>query len=266
MSQLQTRLIQHSVILAKATQQLREVSCLQATLMRVVHGEKHIWINEHTQIARHGDLLLAPAGTRLTLSNYPDAQGYACEVLVLDASLIAHFRASYPDAVQGVIQKPARLCEKMTPMIQHLWDEVFAATASHEPEQLLQHRAEGLLLAITLAGYGAALLLNRSDSLAERVQQLIMLHPAQEWTVEMMARQLNLGASTLRRQLDKEGQSFRELLEQVRLNTALGMIQTSKQAIGQIAQQCGYASASRFSARFQQQFGIKPMQLRATMA
>ncbi|QLG89287.1 helix-turn-helix transcriptional regulator [Chitinibacter bivalviorum] len=265
MSQVQTRQIQQSVILAKATQQLREVTCLQATLMRIVHGEKHIWMNEQTHIARRGDLLIAPAGMQLTLSNHPDAHGYACEVLALDATLIQHFRSSYPEAIQAVMQNPPRLCEKITPMIEHLWDEVFAATASHEPAQLLQHRAEGLLLAMTMAGYGVSFLLNRSDSLAERVQHLIMLHPAQDWTVDAMAKQLNLGASTLRRQLDKEGQSFRDLLEQVRLNMALGLIQTSKQAIGQIALQCGYASASRFSARFQQQFGVKPMQLRATV-
>ncbi|MGL6041663.1 MAG: helix-turn-helix transcriptional regulator, partial [Deefgea sp.] len=172
---------------------------------------------------------------------------------------------SYPAAVAAVLKTEARLCEKSTPVIAQLWDEVFAATANSEPAELLHHRAEGLLLAMSMAGLGASLLLNRSDALAERVQQLIMLNAAKEWTVDAMANQLHVGASTLRRQLDKEGTSFRQLLEQVRLNIALGMIQTTKQPIGAIAQQCGYASASRFSARFALQFGTKPMQLRATV-
>jgi AraC-like DNA-binding protein len=265
MSQLQTRQIQQSVILAKTTQPLRQVTCLQAALMRVRYGEKYMWLNEQIHIASSEDLLIAPAGLELTLSNVPDANGYACEVLLFDQQLIQHFRASYPDAVQAVIKTEARLCEKLTPVIARCWDEVFAATASQEPAQLLHHRAEGLLLAMTMAGYGGALLMNRSDSLVQRVQQLMMLNVSKEWTVDLMANQLNLGASTLRRQLDKEGKSFRRLLEQVRLNIALGMIQTSTQSIGNIAQQCGYASASRFTARFQQQFGIKPLQLRATV-
>lgn len=263
--QVQTRQIQQTVILAKATQQLRQVACLQPTLMRIRQGEKHIWLNEKTQIARSGDLIIAPAGMQLTLTNVPDAKGYACEVLMFDPQLIEHFRASYPAAVAAVLKTEARLCEKSTPVIAQLWDEVFAATANSEPAELLHHRAEGLLLAMSMAGLGASLLLNRSDALAERVQQLIMLNAAKEWTVDAMANQLHVGASTLRRQLDKEGTSFRQLLEQVRLNIALGMIQTTKQPIGAIAQQCGYASASRFSARFALQFGTKPMQLRATV-
>ncbi|BCL76787.1 AraC family transcriptional regulator [Jeongeupia sp. HS-3] len=265
MSQLQTRQIQQTVILAKATQQLRQVTCLQPALMRIRHGEKHIWLNGKTHIARIGDVLIAPAGLELTLSNHPDANGYACEVLVFEPGLIQHFRTSYPDAAQAVINTEPRLCEKLTPVMAQLWDDVFAATASHEPAALLHHRAEGLLLAMTMAGYGAALLVNRSDSIAERARHIIMLDAAQDWTVDAMAERLNMGASTLRRKLDQEGKSFRQLLEQVRLNMALGMIQTSRQAIGQIALQCGYASASRFSARFQQQFGIRPLQLRATV-
>ncbi|QLI82491.1 AraC family transcriptional regulator [Chitinibacter fontanus] len=265
MSQIQIRQIQQSMIYAKSTQQLRQVSCLQPTLMRIRHGEKHIWLNEQTYIARAGDILIAPAGLQLTLTNQPDVHGYACEVLTIAPGLIEQFRQNHPAAVQTALQQAPRLCEKLSATMALLWDELFNAIANNEPVELIEHRAAGLLLALTLSGFATALLSHRDDTVAQRVQMLIMLEPAREWTVELMAKQLNLGASTLRRQLQQEGQSFREILERIRLNIGLGLIQTSKHAIGQIAQQCGYQSASRFSARFQLQFGIKPLQLRATI-
>ncbi|WP_373973712.1 helix-turn-helix transcriptional regulator [Chitinibacter sp. SCUT-21] len=266
MSLVHGKVIQYSVIRAAATQQLREVTLLQPTLMRIRHGEKHLWMHEQQQIAGKSDILIGPAGMQLTLSNVPDAQGYYCEILQFHPHLIERFRHDYGAILQNIAQQAPQFIATITPVIAQTWDETLAALTREEPAAMLEHRALGLLLAIALAGYGSALLSIRSDSLAERVQQLMMLHPARNWSVDEVAKQLHLGASTLRRQLDQEGSSFRSILDQVRLNLALGLIQTSKLAIGDIAQQCGYASASRFSARFQQQFGLKPLQLRATVA
>ena len=259
------RHIQHTIIFAKTAQKLRQVTCLQACLMRVRQGEKHIWLNEKMQIAHSSDLILAPAGLTMTLTNQPNAHGYTCEVLILEPQLLQHFCATYPEITQTVIHAEPQLCIKHSPMIAQQWDEVFTAMNRNEPTALLHHRAEGLLLTLAMAGHGAALLIDRGDSLIRRVQCVLLMQAGKEWTVDDIAQQLQMGASTLRRQLANEGSSFRQLLDEVRLNTALGMIQTTKQPIGLIAQQCGYASASRFSARFQLQFGIKPLQLRATV-
>ena len=47
------------------------------------------------------------------------------------------------------------------------------------------------------------------------------------------------------------------------LERALALVQTSSLPIGQVAEACGYASASRFSARFRTRFGCTPRSLRA---
>jgi AraC-like DNA-binding protein len=265
MSQLITRTVQHSVIQAKATQLLRQVSCTQVMLLRVRHGAKHIYLNEHTQIARNGDLVIVPAGLALTLSNQPDAHGYVCEVLQLDPKIIRACRSAYPAIVETLQSAEPALCIKLNTDIARLWDEFFAASQSAEAIELLEHRAVGLVLGLALAGFGGALFIDRSTRLSTRVQQQVYLQPGKPWSVEQMAQQLHMGASTLRRQLGLEGGSFRQILEQVRLNTALGMIQTTKLPVGQIARHCGYASASRFSCRFHQHFGVKPLKLRSTV-
>ncbi|MEJ2795832.1 helix-turn-helix transcriptional regulator [Iodobacter sp. LRB] len=263
MSQLTSRSIQQCVVQAKATQSLRKVCFLQFTLMRVRHGAKHIYLNEQTQIARSGDIVIVPAGMEMSLSNQPDAHGYVCEVLQLDPKIMQACRSAYPEAVHAL--QSTALCAKLTPVIAQLWDELFTASQKGEVIELLEHRALGLLLGLVLAGLGGALFIDRHSPVVTRVQQLVLFQPGKEWTVEEMAQHLQMGPSTLRRQLGQEGSSFRKILEQVRLNTALGMIQTSKQPIGQIASQCGYASASRFSSRFYQYFGVKPLQLRASV-
>ena len=57
-----------------------------------------------------------------------------------------------------------------------------------------------------------------------------------------MAKMLFLGESTLRRRLQQESQSFRQIVEEVRMAHALGQLQTTSRPIGEIAQNSGYQS------------------------
>jgi AraC-like DNA-binding protein len=92
-----------------------------------------------------------------------------------------------------------------------------------------------------------------------------MASPERDWTVASIAQHMNLGESTLRRQLANEGNSFRNILEGVRLSTALQRLQTTSRPIGEIASACGYASASRFAVRFRSHYGLSPRELRAAI-
>ena len=75
----------------------------------------------------------------------------------------------------------------------------------------------GLLLALYEAGYAGPLLVERQQDLSAQVRQLIMLSPAQAWSVSRVAKMLFLGESTLRRRLQQESQSFRQIVEEVRM-------------------------------------------------
>ncbi len=83
----------------------------------------------------------------------------------------------------------------------------------------------GLLLALYEAGYAGPLLVERQQDLSAQVRQLIMLSPAQAWSVSRVAKMLFLGESTLRRRLRQESQSFRQIVEEVRMAHALGQLQ-----------------------------------------
>ncbi len=142
------------------------------------------------------------------------------------------------------------------------WDQLLAAISADAPPVLRTHYGEAVLLGLCLGGQLGPLLMGRNDPLCERVQQLVMGNPQRDWTVADVAQHLNLGESTLRRQLANEGDSFRNILEGVRLATALQWLQTTSRPIGEIAGTCGYASASRFAVRFRSHYGLSPRELR----
>jgi len=60
-----------------------------------------------------------------------------------------------------------------------------------------------------------------------------------------------------------EGTSLTELLMDARMSTALTLLQTTTQAVSDIALSVGYDSVSRFALRFRRRFGFTPTAVRA---
>ncbi|PXW39616.1 AraC-like DNA-binding protein [Klebsiella oxytoca] len=120
----------------------------------------------------------------------------------------------------------------------------------------------GLLLALYQAGYAGPLLNERQQDLTGQVRQIIMLSPAETWSVAKVAKMLFLGESTLRRRLQQESRSFRQIVEEVRMAYALGQLQSTSRPIGEIALNSGYLCGSRFTARFRQHYGVLPKHVR----
>ncbi|MGS9235566.1 helix-turn-helix domain-containing protein, partial [Salmonella enterica subsp. enterica serovar Infantis] len=80
--------------------------------------------------------------------------------------------------------------------------------------------------------------------------QLLLLSPSKLWTAQEIARRLAMGTSTLRRRLQRESQSYRQSVEEVRMSCALSQLHSTTQPIGEKALRCGYLSGSRVTARF----------------
>ena len=259
--------IAHGTIEARRAQTLRRVPVFQSALCRVRQGIKLLEWGTRAARAGTGDVVLMPAGQELGVANLPGAQGYRAEVLSFTPALIARFRARHGGLVDGQLRQAATasLCVPLDAHAALAWDQLTASLAGSTPAALLAHQAEGLLLALALGGHCGPLLLDRRDPLAARVQQVLLLDPAADWSVAKVASQLHLGASTLRRQLALEQRHFRAILEDVRLGLALQELQSGILPIGDIAAACGYASPSRFAARFRQHYGLSPRDLRATL-
>ena len=77
-----------------------------------------------------------------------------------------------------------------------------------------------------------------------------------------MASRMGTTERSLRRSLALENTSFRRILQDSRLHAALGLLQQSDLAVGEVGLRCGYESPSKFSERFRERFGLPPSELR----
>ena len=80
--------------------------------------------------------------------------------------------------------------------------------------------------------------------------------------MERLARKTATSVPTLRRRLAAEGVVFRELVQDVRMSHALALLQNTDASVLHVAMAVGYASASRFAARFRARFGYLPTDIR----
>ncbi len=85
-----------------------------------------------------------------------------------------------------------------------------------------------------------------------------MLMPRGRHTIEQVGQQLGLSARTLQRQLGQEGANFQALVNDVRREQALRLIEGGTHSITDVAQMVGFTETSAFSRWFSQQFGVPP--------
>ncbi|EHK1328173.1 helix-turn-helix transcriptional regulator [Salmonella enterica] len=219
---------------------LHRVTLFSAAICHITQGSKVIIQDDSRLVAGPGELIIIPVNTPL--------------------EIIARFKTMY---VQDY--PPANMTSLCTPMSRSLtfmWENVLDAVRQGLPAGLQEHQAMGLLLALLHDGAAGPLLIERRYTLTEQVRQLIMLSPAKLWTAQEIARRLAMGTSTLRRRLQRESQSYRQIIEEVRMSCALSQLQSTTLPIGEIALRCGYLSGSRFTARFRQHYGCLPSQVR----
>jgi AraC-like DNA-binding protein len=69
-------------------------------------------------------------------------------------------------------------------------------------------------------------------------------------------------ARTLRRRLDDEGTSYRELVEEVRQTLAQELLKTAGMKMEEVAERLGYSDATSFAHAFRRWKGRSPSELR----
>ncbi|MFB4393366.1 MULTISPECIES: AraC family transcriptional regulator [unclassified Pseudomonas] len=112
-----------------------------------------------------------------------------------------------------------------------------------------------------LAGAPANILVKYRDpaSLARRIRrQLGAIDPARWPDAEGLARGLHMSASTLRRRLAEEAQSYQGLKDSVRRELAIAWLAQADASLAQIAERLGFADGSSFYKAFRKWFGCNP--------
>jgi AraC-like DNA-binding protein len=103
----------------------------------------------------------------------------------------------------------------------------------------------------------------RPTSLREQVTQKIraQLRTGKPDPSEL-ARALRMSGRTLRRRLSLIGCSYQKLLDEVRREEALRLMETNELAVGEAAQRLGFEDASAFARAFRRWTGVSPSRLK----
>lgn len=107
--------------------------------------------------------------------------------------------------------------------------------------------------------------LQRQQTLATRVRQLMLSQPGGFPSLQVSARLLNLTPRTLHRRLQGEGTSYRDILEDVRHRLAVDHVQAARLSMQEIAFMLGYDDLSNFRRAFKRWEGVAPTAFRSRL-
>jgi AraC-like DNA-binding protein len=99
--------------------------------------------------------------------------------------------------------------------------------------------------------------------IAGRVRQQLLQAAGLVATLEDVAAAFNMSARSLRRKLESEDTSFRLLVEEVRHQLALQLLDATEMKLDEMATHLGYADTASFTRAFRRWQGLSPGQYRA---
>jgi AraC-like DNA-binding protein len=244
-------------IVATARHRIRTLTVRQDALILVLKGRKQLLNADNRIEAGPGHSVLIAAGTAWDVVNDPLGDGrYEALALSFDAEQIEAFHRQHPERPSPVLGGAQTL-----PVDEEL-NEAVRRTLPRQPlsDTVLQHRMLEVLMLLSERGIAFAPVATLSWS--ERIRRLVAHRPHADWRVGAIADTFHMSESSLRRRLEDGGQTLSALVREVRLETALGLLQTTTLPVGEVAQRCGWESHSRFSAAFQERWGFLPSVLR----
>lgn len=239
----------------KEAQHLHQVHFYQPTLMLVLKGAKQI-SGPINQQCPEGNLILVSQGYEFPFANLPDDFYMA---------LFIGFQPDDFPQTHTAIHQPGLDIKQAPDSVLTLIHQLMTLKQAKLPDSILSSRRQELAQLLTHLELDSQLRSPVTPSWRSRLATLIQTDIAKEWRIDEACKTLATSESNLRRRLQQENTGFREVLEDLRLTNGLGMLQTTQLPINQIAIECGYQSASRFSERFKKRFHTTPSELRQAL-
>ena len=251
----------------RQSHRLREVPIFDPTLLVVLNGTKRLHLDSSEFEVRPGKIMLLPGNSKFLVENHPagDDSPYLGVALRFPAEAIERFRTLYGNRFAEWSNLPQWQADAPEEAIHSLTQWLsFERETALDPD-IVRHRQIEILLFLAKAGLAGNLLVSSTSNWKQKTRHYLTLDPARNWQMQDICNQLGTSASSLRRHLQDEGTSFRDLLEEVRLANGLAMLWETPLPIARVAEASGYQSQSRFTERFKIRFGMTPSELRRTL-
>lgn len=230
----------------------------QPALIIVRCGIKRISSSLSSCEACPGQAVALPMGREWTVVNEAtDIGGYQADVFTFAPELVeAYARTKTKPSGDGIAFTPD---EAMDEALRRLCRSL---PEGAEPEPVLRHLFGEII--IRLDALGISLLPEHRSTLNNRVRSLVASDISGEWGAARMTTALGVSEASLRRKLAASGTTLTDIIADVRMTRALGLLQTTELPINQVALEVGYGSASKFAARFRERFGLSPRDIRSS--
>ena len=228
----------------------------------VLKGRKELWLGDRSQHFRAGSVFVLPSGPELDVVNVPDRRSGKYESLLVELTRLPELirRGSLVDALPAEAHSyRVRLTPMLVEAIAHAATEL---STSVEGNTLAEFRLAEILTLLRSQPAGLALF---GLSLHDRIERMIAANPARPWTTSIVAKELALGKSTLRRKLAEQNTSLRQIILSVRMDAAHQILANGEGNVLQASLAAGYISRSHFARRFRGAFQDSPKQVRQSL-
>ncbi|MFS7195268.1 helix-turn-helix transcriptional regulator [Rahnella inusitata] len=251
-------LIQHSELF------IQDVYIDKPQLLLIQNGSMTVHYQHQEVSLQTGEMLVLNSGQTLGLTHQLSENGpFSCAIMAWDNALLTdaglHTPAFKPplitvDHLQVIPHVPGAFRQSFI--------DTHNAILWHHglPAPITRHRMLEQLL--WLSQLGVRYSLQHSESMTQRVRELLVNNLHKAFTAAEVAEQLMMNEVMLRRRLAAENSVLRNLMIDVRMTHALRLLQCTDLAISHIAHQVGYESGSRFAERFRKRFGFAPTAIR----
>lgn len=228
-------------------------------LILLRRGRKIIKISGKKIVLLPGDAVAIAPGTTCDVQNETERGEFESTWIVCANLILSQFESAHPDHKK--LKSVVSLKNLGDEFVQSFERSVQAiVTPDRIPDIVAEHRMRELLA--WLAHTGLVFNAETPSDLQRTVRLMIGAAPEKTWISRDLAQSLAMSEATFRRRLADRGQSFNDILIDVRMATALTLLQVTDRPVAEIAYQVGYESASRFSVRFKKRFGFSPMAVR----
>ncbi|MGQ8774029.1 helix-turn-helix transcriptional regulator [Serratia sp. NA_112.1] len=234
----------------------------QPHLYLVQQGHKRVRWQQRELVAHSGELLIIDGGQTVDIVNEPSEKGvFSCQLLICDPLLLAAPPAQVETQPTAVFDAVLALRNLPCALIHSFEATSLALALRHRfPAVIIRHKMLEILL--WLKQFNISFIHNEARNLTQQVRRCLATDPHNIWTAAEVANTLSMSEVMLRRKLSAENNSLRSLMIDVRMSSALALLQSTDWPISAIAQHVGYESSSRFAERFRKRFGFAPTAIR----
>lgn len=243
------------------TLHIRHVPFYDPCIILVLSGRK-VLLSSHGPVqCDAGYTITVPAPSSFDIRNETDSLGRKYRALIIP------FKPELLDRLRKTHRIDHGLLSRSISVLKFNKDDTLYSSIRHylasvgDP-MLAAHRLMEILLILVNKNPELLSYVLQNEKWSAQVRAVLAGDLAASWTLPEVCKRLATTESTLRRNLRKEQTGFRGLLYDLRLSTALYQILQTSRPVYQIAYDCGYRSASRFTNNFHKRFGLSPRQMK----